>query len=392
MTALGIVAFIVGILISILLHEAGHLVTAKRFGMKATEFFAGFGPRLWSFRKGETEYGLKAIPAGGYVKILGMAEEEEIAEEDQPRAFYRQPGWQRAIVLVSGSATHFVIAFVLLFVMAAGIGLPHSSLTVGKVIPCVPDGQAVTCEKSDPAAPAAQAGLQEGDRIAAFAGEPVDSWEELASAIQSHGPGKSSLTVVRDGERITLHPDLARSSGGGGFLGMAPAAKSVRSGPVDGLVFASDNFAQIMVGTAKVFAAIPSVIPNLFSADRGEGGPAGGGGVSSVVGIARISGEVFSDVDSWSRTMLMFFSIMVSVNISVGMLNLLPLMPLDGGRLAVLGYERAKAGVFRLRGRADPGPVDMNKLMPVTSLALILIIGFAVLLILADIFNPLNPL
>lgn len=388
MTTLGIIAFIIGLLVSVMLHEAGHLVTAKRFGMKATEFFVGFGPRLWSFRRGETEYGVKAIPAGGYVKIIGMAQEEDVDEGDEPRAFYRKPAWQRAIVLGAGSATHFAIAFVLLFGMGVGLGLPGTdySLRIDKVVPCVSAG--TECAPSDPRSPAEQVGLEAGDRIVAFGGEPVRSWEKLVTSIEKHGPGEASLTVVRDGERITFHPDLASRSGEA-FLGVAPKydVYTDRLGPVDGLVFAGKYFAQVVAGTAKVFVAIPSAIPDLFSADRGEGSP--GTGVASVVGVARVTGQVFADVGSWSRTLFVFLSIMVSVNISVGILNLLPLMPLDGGRLAVLGFERARTGLYRLVGRADPGPVDLNKLLPLTSLIVILLIAFGVLLILADIFNPI---
>lgn len=387
MTILGVIAFIVGLLVSVMLHEAGHLVTAKRYGMKATEFFVGFGPRLWSFRRGETEYGLKAIPAGGYVKIIGMAQEEDVADEDRSRAFYRKPAWQRAIVLGAGSATHFLIAFVLLFVMAVGLGLPGRdfSLTVDRVVPCVSDTG--RCSQGAPASPARQAGLQQGDRIVAFGGEPVNSWQQLTKAIERHGAGEAAVTVVRDGERMTFHPDLAKRSGSG-FLGVQPNVHTYtdRMGPIDGVVFAGKFFGQVVAGTAKVFAALPSAIPNLFSADRGEESP--GTGVASVVGVARVTGAVFSDVNSWTYTLFVFSSIMVSVNISVGILNLLPLMPLDGGRLAVLGFEQARTGLYRLFGRADPGPVDLNKLLPVTSLIVILLIGFGVLLILADIFNP----
>lgn len=388
MTVLGVLAFVLGLLVSIMLHEAGHLVTAKRFGMKATEYFVGFGPRVWSFRRGETEYGIKAIPAGGYVKITGMAQEEDLPPEDEPRSFYRKPAWQRAIVLGSGSAVHFLIALVLLFLMASAIGLPGNSRTVGEVSPCVPQGGSAECTSSDPRSPAARAGLQEGDRIVAFAGERVEGWQELEGAIEEHGSGEATLTVVRDGERRSLDADLASRGQGRGFLGVSPEVRIDRLGPMEGVVFAGDSFGRFIVATAQVFAALPQAIPDLFSADRGEGSP--GTGVASVVGVARASGGLFSDAGSWPVMLFLFSSIMVSVNISVGILNLLPLMPLDGGRLAVLGFERARTGLYRLFGRADPGPVDITKLLPVTSLVIILLIGFGVMLILADIVNPVT--
>lgn len=389
MTALGVLAFVVGLLVSIMLHEAGHLVTAKRFGMKATEYFVGFGPKLWSFRRGETEYGIKAIPAGGYVKITGMAQEEDLPEEDEPRSFYRKPAWQRAIVLGAGSAVHFLIAVMLLFVMASAIGLPGYTRIVAEVSPCVPQGGSAECTSGDPRSPAAQAGLREGDRIVAFAGERVGSWDELVSTIERHGSGEASMTVVRDGERRTVQADLASRGEGNGFLGVSPRVHHERLGPIQGVVFAGDSFGRFIVATAQVLASLPSAIPDLFSAERGEDTP-GGAGVTSVVGVARASGGLFSEAGSWPLMLFLFSSIMVTVNISVGILNLLPLMPLDGGRLAVLGFERARTGLYRLFGRADPGPVDITKLLPVTSLVIILLVGFGVMLILADIVNPVT--
>lgn len=382
----GVVAFAVGLAISIMLHEAGHLVTAKRFGMKATEYFVGFGPRLWSFRRGETEYGVKAIPAGGYVKILGMAPEETMAEEDRPRAFYRQPAWQRTIVLAAGSFTHFVIAFVLLFVIASGIGLPSN--VVGGVVPCVPTQQGGGCSQQRPASPAAQSGLKPGDRIVAFGGQRVGDWRELTAAIDRHGPGLASLTVARDGQRRTLRVDLA-SRGEQAFLGVQSASYE-RRGPIGGLVYAGETFGYLVVGVGRTLAAIPAIVPNLFSPERGEASPGEGGGIASIVGAGRFSGQAFAGDAPRAAAAGGFSLIMVAVNISVGIINLLPLLPLDGGHLAVLGFQRARTGLYRLVGRADPGPVDMNKLMPLTALFLVLIVGFGLMLILADIFNPVQ--
>ncbi|HTY71468.1 MAG TPA: site-2 protease family protein, partial [Actinomycetes bacterium] len=176
MFTLGVFLFALGILVSVCLHEAGHLVTAKSFGMKATQYFAGFGPTLWSFRRGETEYGLKALPAGGFVKIVGMTPLEELSEEDRPRAFYRFPLWQRTVVLIAGSLTHFLLALVFFFFAAWLTGLPNPQLAsydamsakpvIGQVAPCVvqawdltKDGELRACRSTDPVGPAKQAGL-----------------------------------------------------------------------------------------------------------------------------------------------------------------------------------------------------------------------------------------
>lgn len=393
MSALGVVAFVVGLLVSVVLHEAGHLVTAKRSGMKVTEFFVGFGPRLFSWRRGETEYGMKALPAGGYCKISGMAQEEDIPEQDRHRAFYRKAGWKQAVVLASGSFTHFVIAFVLLFIMAIGLGLPQSShptRTVAQVMPCVPESATATCGEGRPPSPASQAGLRSGDRIVAVAGEPVHDWKQVSKAISAQGTGETSLAVLRHGHRKTLHVDLA-SLGGGGFLGIRPESHVVtaRLGPADSAVYAGQHFGTFMVKTAQAFAAIPAAIPTLFSSDRGQA-VSGGAHVSSIVGVAQTTGSIFGLERPWSLKVLSFLGIMVVVNISIGMLNLLPLMPLDGGRLALLGFERSRSGLARLFGRRDPGPVDLNKLLPVASVMLVVIIGFGVLLILADVLNPVG--
>ena len=191
----GVIAFIVAILASVMLHEAGHFAMAKAFGMKVTQFFVGFGPTLWSVRRGETEYGVKAIPAGGFVKIVGMTELEEVPAADRPRAFYRQPAPQRAVVLAAGSTMHFVIAFVLIWFVLSGLGLPALTTTVGSVSPCITQDDAARCTSADPASPAALAGIRPGDRIVAIDGRPVTEWSnDVAMMVRAHGAGP--LTVV----------------------------------------------------------------------------------------------------------------------------------------------------------------------------------------------------
>jgi RIP metalloprotease RseP len=176
MTLLGWVIFIFALLFSIMLHEFGHFLTAKKFHMKVTQFFVGFGQTLWSTVRGETEYGIKAVPAGGFVKIVGMTRLEEVDVADEPRSFSHQPYWQRMIVLAAGSFMHFLLAFLLLFLLAVGIGqaTDSSAATVGSIEPCVPKSDtATTCIKSDPASPAVKSGLQAGDKVIALAGKPV---------------------------------------------------------------------------------------------------------------------------------------------------------------------------------------------------------------------------
>jgi RIP metalloprotease RseP len=189
---LGVAIFVVALLASIMLHEAGHFATAKLFGMKATQFFVGFGRTIWSRQKGETEYGVKAIPAGGFVKIVGMTDLEDVDPADEPRSFRNQPGWQRIIVLAAGSFMHFVLALVLLFIVASGIGLETTSAgtTVGTVESCVPANLNSGCVKGDPASPANQAGVKVGDRIVSIAGIRVAPASRMLKALRAQPPGR----------------------------------------------------------------------------------------------------------------------------------------------------------------------------------------------------------
>ncbi|TDD30720.1 RIP metalloprotease [Actinomadura sp. KC06] len=393
---LGAVAFVVALLLSVMLHEGGHLVPAKRFGMKATQYFVGFGPTLWSTRRGETEYGVKAIPLGGFVKIVGYTPLEEIDPADRPRAFYRQPAGRRAIVIVSGVVVNFVFAFLLLMAMAMTVGVPQSGTvtsTVEEVTPCVPAGMRAACEEGRPRSPAAAAGLRAGDRVVSFNGTPVSDWTELTKAIDKAKPGQTvQLVVQRPGNaQPTTLPISLADVDGQPFVGMS--AKVVgggydRAGPLGATAFAARATGRTVAGIGEVAVDLPSAVPRLFSPDR-ESTP--GGQVGSVVGATDVSGQIFASETSSARDKIaLFLSLVVSVNIFLGALNVLPLLPLDGGHLAVVGYERARAAVNRIRGRPDPGTVDMTRLLPLTYLAVLVLVGLGVLLILADVFNPLQ--
>ncbi|MFI0485938.1 M50 family metallopeptidase [Actinomadura sp. 9N215] len=393
---LGAVAFVVALLLSVMLHEGGHLLPAKRFGMKATQYFVGFGPTLWSTRRGETEYGVKAIPLGGFVKIVGYTPLEEIDPADRPRAFYRQPAGRRAIVIVSGVVVNFVFAFLLLMAMAMTVGVPRSGTvtsTVDEVTPCVPAGVRSDCGKGRPRSPAAAAGLRVGDRVVSFNGTPVADWDELTKAIDKAKPGQTVPVVVRRQgapQPVTLPIKLADVDGQP-FVGMSARVVGGgydRTGPLRATEFAGRAIGRTVAGIGEVAVDLPSAVPRLFSPER-ESTP--GGQVGSVVGATDVSGQIFaSDANSVRDKIALFLSLVVSVNVFLGALNVLPLLPLDGGHLAVVGYERARAGVNRIRGRPDPGTVDLTRLLPLTYLAVLVLVGLGVLLILADVFNPLQ--
>ena len=387
----GILIFVLALLFSIMLHEAGHFVTAKKFGMKVTQFFVGFGQTLWSTRKGETEYGVKAIPAGGFVKIVGMTELEDVDPADEPRSFRRQPGWQRIIVLAAGSFMHFVLAFVLLFALAAGIGLasPGTSTAVGAVDTCVPASLTAACKPSNPASPAKLVGIRAGDKIIAVAGKPVHNWAQMGRALRGQPAGTPvTVTVQRGGRQLTLHPSLAVIHGRlGSYLGISPVVVFHRTGPLGAVTYAGGKFGQILAGSAGVVASLPRAVPDLFAKDRAN---TPGGQVTSVVGAADVTGQVVAAPIGWQARVALVMLIVASLNIFVGAFNLLPLLPLDGGHLAIVIYERCRAWLARLRGKPDPGPVDFRRFVPVSVGVFALLVGFGLLLIMADLVNPVH--
>jgi membrane-associated protease RseP (regulator of RpoE activity) len=387
---LGVAIFVVALLASIMLHEAGHFATAKMFGMKATQFFVGFGRTVWSRQKGETEYGVKAIPAGGFVKIVGMTELEDVDPADEPRSFRKRPASQRIIVLAAGSFMHFVLALVLLFIVAAGIGLETASTgtTVGAVESCVPANVNSGCAKGDPASPATQAGVKVGDRIVSIGGTRVSSWTQMGDAIRAQKVGSEVPVVVkRHGQLVTLHAALASLSGHGSYLGVSPTAVFQRVGPVSAASYAGHEFWTMLSGSASVVKELPKAIPDLFAKNRAD---TPGGQVTSVVGAGNVTGQVLEARIGWQPKAGLVLLIIASLNIFVGAFNLLPLLPLDGGHLAVVIYERIRAGFARLLRRPDPGPVDYRRLVPVSVGVFALLVGVGLLLIMADLVNPVH--
>jgi membrane-associated protease RseP (regulator of RpoE activity) len=387
---LGVAIFVIALLASIMLHEAGHFTTAKLFGMKATQFFVGFGRTIWSRQKGETEYGVKAIPAGGFVKIVGMTDLEDVDPADEARSFRRQPGWQRIIVLAAGSFMHFMLALVLLFIIAAGIGLETAGggTSVGTVESCVPSNMNVGCVKGDPASPASKAGVRTGDRIVSVAGIRVSTWTQMGKAIRAQHAGSDVPVVVdRHGRLVTLHATLASLSGHGSYLGVSPLAVFQRVGPLSAASYAGHEFWTMLSGSASVVKSLPRAIPDLFAKNRAN---TPGGQVTSVVGAGNVTGQVLEARIGWQPKAGLVLLIIASLNIFVGAFNLLPLLPLDGGHLAVVIYERARAWLARLLGRPDPGPVDFRRLVPVSVGVFALLVGVGLLLIMADLVNPIH--
>jgi len=412
---IGVLIFAIGILVSVCLHEAGHLLTAKRFGMKATQYFAGFGPTVFSFFRGETEYGLKAVPAGGFVKIVGMTPLEEVPAEDQHRAFWRFPLWQRTVVLAAGSAMHFVLALFIFYAAAVATGLPNPAAqsfvdmdakpVIGVVADCIvqdfdrtPNGALRACRDSDPEAPAKVAGLQRGDRIISVDGERVATYGALVSTLRSSPPGPVEITYRRDGEVRTTTADLLATQrpalddpeAKGPLTTVSAIGLSVRRPPlvihydpvsaVGGAVsFLGTTVEQTFQAVAKFPSKIPKLIDAIGGEERDQETPI------SVVGASRIGGEAVE-----LGAPIIFLVLLGGLNVFIGVFNLFPLLPLDGGHIAIAWYERARSWVAARRGRPDPGRVDYNKLLPATYVVILLFGGLTLLTLAADIVNPIT--
>jgi membrane-associated protease RseP (regulator of RpoE activity) len=395
MDLIGWVIFIVALLVSVMLHETGHFVLAKKFGMKVTRYFVGFGPTIWSTWRGETEYGIKALPFGGFVKIVGMHSLDDPDDpEDEPRAFRSHPAWQRILVLLAGSAMHFLLALVLVFGLALGVGIANDNTTqLGTISTCVPVSVTAydngSCTGSHLTSPAELAGLQVGDAVTAFDGRPVSNFTQLTDLIRPLPPGTPvTITVRRDGKLVNLHTTLANVKGrSGSYLGVAPAVVFQVASPLGAIEYSGTTFGQVLVGSADAVAALPRALPKLFAKDRSS---TAAGQVSSVVGAAEATGTEVASNAGWQYKVSFVLLLIASLNIFVGAFNLLPLLPLDGGHIAVIVYERIRAWFARLRGRPDPGLANMAKFLPVSFSLFVVLIFFSLTLVLADIVNPVN--
>jgi membrane-associated protease RseP (regulator of RpoE activity) len=421
MELIGIVVFALGILVSVCLHEAGHMATAKAFGMKVTRYFVGFGPTLWSFRRGETEYGVKAVPAGGFVKIVGMTpQDDDVEPGDEKRAMWRYPVWKRTIVMSAGSATHFALGVIILwgvfafFPLNDGAKLESSWPVVEKVLPCVKTdfvvdpktGQMASCvEGTDQASAAKTLGLRSGDKIVAFNGAPVEGWTALTEKIRAAGGQTVTLTYERDGQTITPAPVAipaaqrptqaaldARKTASQlaasdleqvGQLGITPVVPKTTAGPVAAVGLAVDQTGLMFTATFEALKKFPEKVPKLWTAiTGGERDPET---PISVVGASRIGGELFEQGE-----MPTFLLLLAGLNFFVGLFNLLPLLPLDGGHIAISWFERVRSWLYARLRKPDPGRVDYMKLMPVTYAVILVFGGFTVLTVAADIVNPIT--
>jgi membrane-associated protease RseP (regulator of RpoE activity) len=385
LTSVSIVIVIAAIIVMVFFHELGHYLTAKWAGMKVTEFFIGFGPKLWSFRRGETEYGVKPIPAGAYVKIIGMHNLEEVDPAEEHRTYRQQPYWRRMSVALAGSTMHFIMAFVLLYALLVFAGVEN------------PDSQRWSVAAVTDDSPAAKAGIETGDRVVSIDGTEVTRFEDLRDLIGNRIGEESTVLVERDGQTfertftIEQHPEAPDR----GFLGVAPDYPREREGVFSGVVETGDQFGYIFKESGKALFSFfsPSALgdyaekvttaaseeepdPDQSARDRIEDE---GNRFLSPVGAVRLGADM---ADSGWAGLLGF---LVMINIFVGIFNLVPLLPLDGGHVAIATYEKIRSMISGRRYY-----VDVAKLLPLTYAVVVLLVTIGVTALYLDLIDPIS--
>ncbi|MCG5433765.1 M50 family metallopeptidase [Mycobacterium sp. MYCO198283] len=403
MYALGVVAFAIAILVSVALHECGHMGVARATGMKVRRYFVGFGPTLWSTRRpnklGSTEYGVKAIPLGGFCDIAGMTAVDEIDDADRPYAMYRQKVWKRVAVLFAGPGMNFVVGLVLIYAIAIVWGLPNlnppAQAIVGETACVAPQLSKTEYAACTGPGPAASAGIKPGDTIVRIGNTDVANFDETVAAVRPLS-GPTPVVVERDGQRITTTVNVTRTQRFTSDDATEPSTvgaigiSAKQFGPVQynpltavpaTLSFTGDLVVELGKSLAKIPTKIGALASSITGGDRDPETPI------SVVGASRIGGETV-DAGLW----VLFWLFLAQLNFVLGAVNLLPLLPFDGGHIAVATYEKIRNMIRSSRGLVAAGPVNYLKLMPATYLVLAVVGGYMLLTVAADVVNPVRVL
>ena len=444
---IGVILFAVGLMFSIAWHELGHLTFAKLFNVRTTQYMIGFGRTIWSRQRGETEYGIKAIPLGGYIRMVGMVPPEQAIRTnragrkrfysalqkaptstasgpigmfrqmiddtrrsdraqvvegiDEGRQFYQLHPAKRIVIMFAGPFMNLILAVVLFGIVLVGIGVPTAVPTIAAVQPCIlssAEAQTRSCADADAKSPALAAGLQPNDTIVSLGGQTITDWAQVKNII-SLSAGKTVPAVIsRDGadvdtqlstvatERYT-YDDAGKVTGTetAGVIGIVPQTPYITQSPITALTTTGAFIGRAAAAVVAIPARIPALWNAIFTdAPRDLNSPIG------IVGAGRIGAEIAdSDVDLTSKTVL-FLQLLAGFNMSLFLLNLLPLLPLDGGHILGAVIEWIRRGVAKLRSRPDPGPFDVAKLMPVAYVVALLFIGLTVLTLVADVVNPVK--
>jgi membrane-associated protease RseP (regulator of RpoE activity) len=435
MEIVGIVAFVLLIAASIALHELGHMVPAKLFGVRVTEYMIGFGPTLWSKVKGETRYGIKAIPLGGYIRMIGMLPPakpgeaprsmstgrfaqliddarkqsmSEVGPDDANRVFYKLSVPKRLVIMAGGPVMNLVLAFVLFAIVLVGIGLPEPTIKVGAVVPCVPTATQPTgqplpsgeCPTGTQATPAALAGLQPGDAVLAVDGTSVQAWSGITELVTGRAGDTITVTVEREGTRQEIPVTVAQverpvvDEAGeptgevvpSGFLGVRPEFAYV---PQPWTSVPATMW-DLTVASVRALISLPVRLYELVVDTLIGGGERDINGPVSVVGVSRLGGEIAAMDEPVNAKFATFLGLAASLNLFLFLFNLLPVLPLDGGHIAGALVEGGRRQLARLFGRPDPGPVDVARLLPVAYVVAGILIAMGVIVIWADIVKPIS--
>ena len=431
---LGIVLFAVLIALSIALHEVGHLLPAKRFGVKVTEYMIGFGPSVWATVRGETRYGLKAVPLGGYIRMIGMLppakdgtqrsmttgrfaamvddarrqSAEEVQPGDEDRVFYRLPVRKRVVVMLGGPTMNLLLAFVLFGIVLVGIGVPEPTMQVSSIAACTPTAAQPNgtplpsggCPTGSQPSPAAEAGLTAGDTIVAIDGVPAIEWAATTAWIRANAGAQSVFTVNRAGERIDLPVTIAtaerpvldadgnatEATVTAGYVGLSPEFAWVGQPWTSVPSYMWD----LTVRSVQALVMLPVRLYELVTETLIGGGDRSLESPVSVVGVSRLGGDIAAMDQPMSAKVATFLGLAASLNLFLFLFNLLPILPLDGGHVAGAVYEAIRRTLARMRGRPDPGPVDMARLLPVAYVVAGALLLMGVIVIWADLVKPIT--